>query len=663
MFIGETELDFFEGEVIALTFQSSDPEKVDTFQANFSNTWKLPFTRVNTEEFGFSNEILSFSNFPYSIADARFFSDGVELFPYASLFLKSCEISGEMGGYFSVQLFGGTFNFFDFISERTLNDLSGLSSLNHTFNQATIDGSQANTFAEGYVYDIQANGKISSEKNGLYSDLTASIFVRKIWDQIFIEAGVTYNWPNIPAKFNQLIIPYTNDGDPFEAEKEQFVEDNRVFVYLSADATKNPGSNANEPIPYDRINRATDEIVRNPTVNDGGFPVPYVGPALENGTTANIIRKASGINPRGAILEIKMIYTASSDWGLDIQINAVGGLFSNQSIQYTSTTDERTVVSKIELSELIESVVITPTFPGSQTVVIKQGSFLSLKYLPPNLGYTWSVPSRLPAINQKDFIKDMAIRFGLIFSYDEYERRIDIIPFDNVLTNSNSGNSRNWSDKMDFGKKIGIEYALNGFAQNNFFTHGENDNSPEGLGDGNLTVSNTNLPADREAWKSPFSPTLDRSGVSFPVPELLRFSQTNSDDTGNPDEAEYDRESINPRLLFLPGQSGESWVGYTGEQGFFLFPNTIASPARARFSPECLFSTHLANNYDTYKSILNKTKKITAYFLLDTNDIQNIDFSIPIQIDHPEYRGFYYLAKIESWQPNKPARCVLYLLN
>ena len=54
--------------------------------------------------------------------------------------------------------------------------------------------------------------------------------------------------------------------------------------------------------------------------------------------------------------------------------------------------------------------------------------------------------------------------------------------------------------------------------------------------------------------------------------------------------------------------------------------------------------------YEDFVSILNNTRKVTAYFLLNERDINNLDFLIPIYIGG-ELNSYFYINKISDYRP------------
>ncbi len=68
----------------------------------------------------------------------------------------------------------------------------------------------------------------------------------------------------------------------------------------------------------------------------------------------------------------------------------------------------------------------------------------------------------------------------------------------------------------------------------------------------------------------------------------------------------------------------------------------------------------LAENYDTLLGMLDQTKLVSAYFLLDGNDVANFDFTIPIYLDvhtpQVNINGYFYVNKISNFQKNRATK-------
>jgi len=116
--------------------------------------------------------------------------------------------------------FGGSATFFHEIREKRLEDLD-MSDYNHTYSDANIRGSWTNDYTDGYVYPMINYGhrtttKLSPGLNGsgwLAEDFRCAVFVKAIWDQIFEEAGWSYDSSFLSTNhFEKLIIPSPSNG-------------------------------------------------------------------------------------------------------------------------------------------------------------------------------------------------------------------------------------------------------------------------------------------------------------------------------------------------------------------------------------------------------------------------------------------------------------------
>ena len=134
---GRNKVDMFGSETIPLTFQANDPLKPTSFQAGYSTNFLVPFTNNNINIFGFSNNINSTSNVPYTVSGFSVFSNGIEIEPQAIVQVQKVvtNLRGREG--FEINLLFGSKSFFDTIKGKSLRDLD-MSAYNHLYQTIPI---------------------------------------------------------------------------------------------------------------------------------------------------------------------------------------------------------------------------------------------------------------------------------------------------------------------------------------------------------------------------------------------------------------------------------------------------------------------------------------------------------------------------------------------
>ena len=100
------------------------------------------------------------------------------------------------------------------------------------------------------------------------------------------------------------------------------------------------------------------------------------------------------------------------------------------------------------------------------------------------------------------------------------------------------------------------------------------------------------------------------------------------------------------RLLYLKLQSTDFDVNYT--DGI----TTVAKTTNIPFCEVIGFEKLVPKYYSTIQSIVEAPKVIKIVAKLNVNDISDLDFSIPIQIQRPDLNlsGYFYINKIENYK-------------
>jgi len=72
------------------------------------------------------------------------------------------------------------------------------------------------------------------------------------------------------------------------------------------------------------------------------------------------------------------------------------------------------------------------------------------------------------------------------------------------------------------------------------------------------------------------------------------------------------------------------------------------------------FGRALANNYRALRSILDRTKIVTALMLLNREDIENLDYTRPVYIEY--FGEFFYIEQITQYKVNRRESCEVRLV-
>ena len=115
-------LEIPKGVQVPITFQVNNPENIDTFQNDYSITFDVDDTPKNRKILGFAANNFIETDTRYKFIDCIVKQRGAIIFLNAKL--KVNRILKKMGiAKIELQLFSGNINLFDFIGQRTLQDL------------------------------------------------------------------------------------------------------------------------------------------------------------------------------------------------------------------------------------------------------------------------------------------------------------------------------------------------------------------------------------------------------------------------------------------------------------------------------------------------------------------------------------------------------------
>jgi hypothetical protein len=203
------------GEIdIALTFSVEDIADITKRRGSFSKTITLPNTTTNRDCFGHAYNIQSFvGGFqPNKKIRAAMWEDGVQVFSGVLQLISMSKIRGEVT--YEVGLFSDDVSLFKSIEGNLLATTVGVSGMNHTLTSAHVSATWTASGASGYVYGlVDSYGYTDVVTQGWFAvpfyKMTPSIYVKKMVDLIFAQAGYRYTSEFFNSeRFGKLVIPY-----------------------------------------------------------------------------------------------------------------------------------------------------------------------------------------------------------------------------------------------------------------------------------------------------------------------------------------------------------------------------------------------------------------------------------------------------------------------
>lgn len=241
---------------------------------------------------------------------------------------------------------------------------------------------------------------------------------------------------------------------------------------------------------------------------------------------------------------------------------------------------------------------------------------------------------------------------GVIIQVDETSKEVRTARLDSIL--ERLGEAEDWSQKLDLSEEPQISYNIGGLAQRNFFTFANDDKDPflpQNLGRGALIIQDENLEAESAVFSSAFAPV--------PVLSTLKGTRTMGKVfTGEKytfDGFQFNLndpltvEDFGPRVAILsPAEVSLEILADQNEINYEVNQSALD------------FQRALANNWRLLRAVTDRGKVVRALFLLDLEDVREIDFTRPVFVEY--FGAYFYKQKIEQFKINRRESCFVTLV-
>jgi len=654
-----------------------------------------------------NNDNISVNFNPNKKAEARVIADGVEVMAGVMQLRKI--LKQENAYTYEVVFVGKLLNIFAELGDKELNGLddNGLpyidfSDLNHQWDYGRITSSWSNT--SGYVYPMIDYGvvepfQIGNANGWKVEQFRPAVFLYDIIDRIFSFADFTYSSSFFDsAFFKKLIIPWTNEG--FAIGDTEIA--NRACTAIGNLTNLGDDFYPNYPnAPFnDTVHLQFDGLIdpNNLWDNSGDY---YVAPS-SGFYNASVV--ASFTMERFASLVPLVTGDWATNWAIIVQtvngsINVVSGsqiligIPASGTIGATETTTVSIGAENVwmEAGDKIYAAIggdstvigiwmaqLSCTMDTNSTFEVAAGELGIVQ------GQTIPMNSLIPNITMEDMLLSIFKMFNLFVEVDpNNERNLLIETRDDFYA---AGSSKDWTRKMARDKSISLEPL--GVLTDKLYTYTyqsdeDYDNAKyeskysRVYGDARIEVDNDFLTSDKEV-EIEFSPTVlvnDRDSNRI-VGRIY-----NEDLEDGIQQTEH-----NIRILYWGGllPSSPSWMfqyrqaqpnnqpplTVNVQQYFYPYAGHWDNPltptldinfgvtrelryqANANTGTLQITNANLFNNYhrNYFLEITDKDSKVmTAYFYLEPQDINTLDFRDQIIIDNSYWR----LNKIMNYNPFK----------
>lgn len=579
---------------ISLNYKSNLLTDISKIVSNNSYTIKLPKTAKNLALIECAHLPSSTTKFPYLKHVGNVLRNGIIIVKDANVVLLS------VSEYIETALsWGNVTNFAEVVSsDKKLTDLE----------YGTEEGTDwvvwNNKGSNSAQFPLINYGFNSGDSNVWYHPV---ITVKWILEKIQEESGVTFNFPSDKKTFiDKMIVPLLTRNDS-QKINDAFPSSLQMVGYVIVEST----------FSYLKLNYIGDSTQQYASV--GGpygdrLYTKYPITLKVKGTIEMLVQYNSGMDVNNQYLNLRVSQSDSSG-----NISSVSTIERKNYAAYIEAPNVRLLFNFDDLVSIESDEFMHFTIKAIATGA--SSSVLSLTVYDRNeisFGEKFPLVPNLPDIKQIDFIKAVASMVGL-FALPDGENGIKFIPFDNL--SANKSKAVDWTNRVIMAYNSvtprNLQYTLDNIAQNNWFRYKEDDNVM-GNYDGNIQVDDATIEYERDAITLPFSACSTKGDVAY-IP-LYSYNE----------EGELEYNKTNPRILLLDGTKG-------------IFKGLE-------------WTTLIANNYQTYKGLINNAKVVTEYIRLNSIELRDLEMDIPVYL--AQYGCYLAIIEIKT-KENDICECKL----
>ncbi len=679
LYINDQLVDLDDDNPIALTFQINNLAEVQNQQGNTSNRFKLPLTQRNRVILGFPDDIVFCTDQPYQQYEAKLIQDGLEIIPFGFAELNSIEQDRV-----NITILSGNVDFFDAIDGK-IYDMGDSSSAwssfgkslvwqayDHIWNIQNVATSQTKT--EGWIWPIVDYGLIST------SDYSSPINVQYLRPGFFIKTAIDLLLQSAGYKgagslladplYPKLICQFANDSFDHGTDAQNNTGYKNIAVQSGQNFTVDHSGTAGNigAIPFNLV--TSDQSHYYDPVHNGYFvtEISSVTASLAFGLLFSSTNPSHTAYSSKIAVQLRLYDDVNTP-------DAEAKVLTELLVDYADRGSQNTMellnqsVSFDQLLQPGQGIKVTYEFSGytgaSFTLFSGANFTVSNRVQQVQFGQTLQCERIFPDISEKDLLKDILQRFGIICQTDNTSLTVSFNTLKDIV--NNIPNAKDWTSKcIDQGKQI--NFKLGNYAQVNYLKYKVDENIlPIDFANDQLRISDTTLPATGDLLQSQFAPTLNRPFYGGTIAQIMKIdpkSSSNDFSVSTQPRLLVDQKlnlaNIGKTVTFNDGDTANNvvvndWISvpyfYKADGEYNLCFCDMPS-----ISVQTLpgFKTKY---YAELQKVLQETKKVIRYFLLSPRDILELDLLIPIYLGQDS--AYYYINKIDSWRKGQPCKVEL----
>ena len=254
--------------------------------------------------------------------------------------------------------------------------------------------------------------------------------------------------------------------------------------------------------------------------------------------------------------------------------------------------------------------------------------------------------SMLPKLKCSDYLKDICIRFGLLFAVDEDNKMITFNRLDKLIDNVSK--PLNWTNKLNDSDYPISRFSYNSYAQHNLFKHKEDKSilKTEKTSDFDMVINNSNLVLTKDLYTSPFASS---EFVSFATSPPTLTAYINLYDVNT---TKFDND-VQPRICFsapvlgkFKFTDGTTTSGYVNTRRLWFIDQAFPNQSMG-------FGLNLIpKNSVILMTTLQNLRLMKLKFDLNFIDIKNLDYFTPIYLD--QYQSYFFISSINQFNYTNP---------
>lgn len=619
-----------DAEAVLLSFSSSSILNFGEVTGANSATFSIPPTATNIQILGPLN-LPGFTKVtPYKKIDALVVSNSQTVF-------EGYAVIKNAGVNFEANLFGTNSNWIDRIKGVPLRSLDFGISIENTITD--FYNYRNSNWEDGQLVPLANYGPMDFWifPTLPFYFLRPAYYLKFVLQKIFEFAGVTptgnfWTWPDLEKRILPISFPFVQ-ADPAEL----------LTVGYGV---------LNSPFVFDFYSDDTGEISWPVTMNSYGENFTYVDidgfdSAQYNSTNTNVSIDAS------ITLVIDEFVTALRFYALNggerVLQKEVSGLVGPAEITINLNAENVPILANDPIYfyfEIVNAEATVTQIKKFNATVQNRNSVARGGEIRPEFN--------LPDLKIDEFLRDLAGRYGLVFSQSPANPGVLKIDFFEEVLNKPA--AKDWSPFVNYAEAIPVEFRFGEYFRKNKFLSARAENEVllyekqlAGIYDGEFEVLDETLPDEGTIFESIFAPVLTRgAGWAPPLWDVNNWGTIQTlKATTNEDGSQTTIEEVEtpPRLCVIqPADEfrvssdavGTSYVdisdGYLIETG------------------EENLSFLSVDFFEKFRQTLDAAEVFTVPARLPFDEISNLDFTEPIYISN--LGGKFFLNSIEEFDPS-----------